>query len=297
MPEAAVAPVTVSRLCREVAGLLAAASPSAPLDARMIVAHVLRCRPNDLPLRDLDEVSTDSVAAIRQLAERRIAGEPIARILGEKEFYGLTFMLSPETLVPRPDTETLVAAVLATVDREAAPAILDLGTGSGAILLALLTELPNATGVGVDLSAEALATAAKNAELIGVARRVQFREGSWTVGIERRFDLIVSNPPYIASGEIATLPVEVREHDPHLSLDGGSDGLAAYRAIVADIRRVLAPGGRVFLEIGFGQAADVSRLAAEAGFDTTLESDLAGIERVAVLSLAEGRPRQELLTT
>jgi len=276
---------------------LAEGSASAPLDARMIVAHVLRCRPNDLPLRDLDEVPVESIAAIRQLAERRIAGEPIARILGEKEFYGLTFMLSPATLVPRPDTETLVAAVLAAIDRAAAPAILDLGTGSGAILLTLLTELPNATGVGVDLSAEALATATRNAELIGIARRVQFREGNWTAGIERRFDLIVSNPPYIASDEIATLPVEVREHDPHVALDGGGDGLAAYRAIFADIRRVLAPGGRVFLEIGFGQAADVSRLAAEAGFDTTFESDLAGIERVAVLGLAEGSPRQELLTT
>jgi release factor glutamine methyltransferase len=284
MPEEAIAPVTVSRLCREIAAMLAEGSASAQLDARMIVAHVLRCRPNDLPLRDLDEVQADSVVAIRQLAERRLAGEPIARILGEKEFYGLTFMLSPATLVPRPDTETLVSAVLAAVDRAAAPAILDLGTGSGAILLALLTELPNAIGVGVDVSAEALATATRNAELIGIARRVQFREGNWTAGIERRFDLIVSNPPYIASNEIATLPVEVRDHDPHVSLDGGSDGLDAYRVILADVRRVMAPGAQVFFEIGFGQAADVARLAADAGFRTTLERDLAGIERVAILS-------------
>ena len=192
-------------------------------------------------------------------------------------------MLSPETLVPRPDTETLVAAVLATVDREAAPAILDLGTGSGAILLALLTELPNATGVGVDLSAVALATAAKNAELIGIARRVQFREGSWTVGIERRFDLIVSNPPYIASGEIATLPVEVRDHDPHLALDGGRDGLDAIRAILSDLERVLAENGAAYIEIGFGQAGAVAQLAAEKAFTTAFRRDLAGIDRVAIL--------------
>lgn len=284
MPDEAVAPVTVSRLCREIATALAASSPSAPLDARMIVAHVLRCRPNDLPLRDLDDVPAETVETIRTLAQRRTTGEPIARILGEKEFYGLSLALSPETLVPRPDTEALVDAVLATVDRVAQPAILDLGTGSGAILLALLTELPNATGVGVDLSADALATAARNAERLGIARRVQFRQGDWGAAIERRFDIVVSNPPYIASAEIAALPVEVREHDPHLALDGGSDGFAAYRAIVADLGRLLTSGGRAFLEIGAGQAEGVRGLAAENGFTSSFERDLAGIERVAVLA-------------
>jgi release factor glutamine methyltransferase len=286
MPDEIAAPVTVSRLCREIATMLGETSATAPIDARMIVAHVLRCRPNDLPLRDLDEVPAADADVVRQLAERRLVGEPIARILGEKEFYGLNFVLSPDTLVPRPDTETLVDAVLATVDHAAAPAILDLGTGSGAILLALLTELPNATGVGVDLSAGALATAARNAERLGIARRVQFRQGNWTAGIERRFDLIVSNPPYIASPEIATLPVEVRDHDPHVALDGGDDGLSAYRAIFSDIRRILAPEGRAFFEIGFAQAEAVAALAAEAGFRATFERDLAGIERVAVLEIA-----------
>jgi release factor glutamine methyltransferase len=224
------------------------------------------------------------VETIRALALRRTTGEPVARLLGEKEFYGLSFALSPETLVPRPDTETLIDAVLATVDRIAQPAILDLGTGSGAILLALLTELPNATGVGVDLSADALATAARNAERLGIARRVQFRQGDWAAGIDRRFDIVVSNPPYNASPEILDLPVEVREHDPHLALDGGLDGLDAYRVIIADLGRVLTPGGRAFLEIGAGQAEAVSDLASAAGFMCDFRRDLAGIDRVAVLN-------------
>jgi release factor glutamine methyltransferase len=286
MPDEATASVTVARLCREVAASLET-SPSAALDARMIVAHVLRCRPNDLPLRDLDEVPAESAETIRALALRRTTGEPIARLLGEKEFYGLSFALSPETLVPRPDTETLVDAVLAAIDRIAQPAILDLGTGSGAILLALLTELPNATGIGVDLSADALATAARNAERLGIARRVQFRQGDWAAGIERRFDIVVSNPPYIASAEILDLPVEVREHDPHLALDGGADGLQAYRAIVADLGRILTPGGRAYLEIGAGQGDAIRDLAATAGFACAFTPDLAGIERVALLSRIE----------
>jgi release factor glutamine methyltransferase len=284
MTEEGTAPITVSRLCREIAETLSAATPSALLDARMIVAHVLRCRPNDLPLRDLDEVAENDVATIRGLALRRTIGEPIARILGEKEFYGLSFLLSPETLVPRPDTETLVDAVLTSVDRSAAPAILDLGTGSGAILLALLTELPNATGIGIDASADALATAARNAERLGIARRAQFRQWDWAAGVDRRIDIVASNPPYIASQEIGVLPIEVRGHDPHLALDGGADGLAAFRAILADLPRIMGPEGRGFVEIGFGQAADVARIAAEAGLDCHFARDLAGIERVALLS-------------
>ena len=287
MPDQLV-PLTVSRLCREIAALLAETSPSAALDARMIVAQVLRCRPNDLPLRDLDNVPEESAEIIRALARRRTTGEPIARILGEKEFYGLSFALSPETLVPRPDTETLVDAVLATVGRDAQPAILDLGTGSGAILLALLTELPNAIGVGVDLSSEAMATAARNAERLGIARRAQFRQGDWAAGIERRFDIVVSNPPYIASAEIAALPVEVREHDPYVALDGGVDGLAAYRAIVPDLGRLMAPAAKAFLEIGAGQSAAVRQLAEAAGFSCSFSRDLAGMERVAVLGMPAG---------
>jgi release factor glutamine methyltransferase len=284
MPEESLTPITVARLSREIASLLADTSPSAALDARLIVAHLLHCRPNDLPLRDLDDVAAADATAIRGLAARRATGEPIARILGEKEFYGLSLILSPETLVPRPDTETVVDAVLASMERSAGPAILDLGTGSGAILLALLTELPSATGVGIDRSAEAVATAAKNAERLGIARRAQFRTGDWMAGIERRFDLVVSNPPYIARGEIASLPVEVRAHDPHVALDGGADGLDAYRAVFPDLDRVLTAEGRGFFEIGFGQATDVAALAKQSGFGCLFVRDLAGTERVAVLS-------------
>jgi release factor glutamine methyltransferase len=284
MPEESLTPITVARLLREIAGLLADTSPSAALDARLIVAHLLHCRPNDLPLRDLDDVAATDATAIRGLAARRATGEPIARILGEKEFYGLSLILSPETLVPRPDTETVVDAVLASTERSAGLVILDLGTGSGAILLALLTELPNATGVGIDRSAEAVATAAKNAERLGIARRAQFRAGDWTAGLERRFDLVVSNPPYIARGEIESLPVEVRAHDPHVALDGGADGLDAYRAIFSDLDRVLTAEGRGFFEIGFGQATEVAALAKQSGFGCLFVRDLAGTERVAVLS-------------
>jgi release factor glutamine methyltransferase len=205
----------------------------------------------------------------------------VARIVGRKEFYGIEVELSPDTLVPRPDTETLVDAVLATRRHEDAVAILDLGTGSGAILLALLAELPNATGVGVDLSEGAVAAARGNAARLGLAERAAFAVGDWAAGIDRRFDVVVANPPYIESEAIAGLPVEVRDHDPHLALDGGADGLDAVRAILPDLDRVLAENGAAFVEIGFGQGPAVARLAAENRFVSTFRRDLAGIERVA----------------
>ena len=276
--------VTVASLRREIAAALAATSPTAALDARLIVAHALGWTPNDLLLRDGDDVSSDAALNARALARRRTAGEPVARIVGEREFYGLAFSLSPETLVPRPDTETVVDAVLAAVDRVAAVAILDLGTGSGAILLALLSQLPNATGVGIDLSEGALATARRNAERLRLAQRSLFTAGDWSRGIDRRFDVVVANPPYIETQSIAGLPVDVRDHDPHLALDGGADGLVAIRAILADLDRVLAEDGAAFVEVGFDQAAAMRRLAAENGFACGFRRDIAGVERVAVVS-------------
>ena len=275
---------TVADLRHEIAGAIAPTSPTAGLDARLIVAHVIGCTANEVLLRDDDMVRADAALRARTLARRRLAGEPIARIVGAKEFYGLDLALSPETLVPRPDTEALVDAVLAVVDREMAPAILDLGTGSGAILLALLSQLPNATGVGVDLSEGAVATAGGNARRLGLAERATFSIGDWARAIDRRFDLVVANPPYIESGAIAGLPVEVRDHDPHLALDGGADGLDAIRAILSDLPRVLADGGAAFIEIGFDQAAAVKALAAKGGFACAFRRDLAGIDRVAILS-------------
>ena len=276
--------LTVAALRREIAATLAATSPTPALDARLIVAHALECAPDEVIFRDEEPAGGVATLRARNLVHRRAAGEPVARIVGEKEFYGLRLSLSADTLIPRPDTETLVDAVLALVHHDSAIAILDLGTGSGAILLALLSQLPNAEGLGVDLSEGAVATAAANARRYGFSERTKFAVGTWTDGIDLQFNVVVANPPYIASEEIAGLPVEVRDHDPHLALDGGSDGLDAVRAILSDLDRVLAEGGAAFIEIGFGQAAAVKALAEAKGFAATFRRDLAGIERVAIVS-------------
>lgn len=279
---------TVAALRREVARTIGAASPTAALDARVIVAHLLGCVPEQLPLRDEEAVGEDVAAEAIALGGRRAAGAPIARIVGEKEFHGLTFALSPDTLIPRPDTETLVDAALAAIEEEwsrnATLNILDLGTGSGAILIALLVELPNSRGVGIDLSRGAIATAAENAARHGLAERATFSLGDWTRGIKERFDVVVANPPYVETGAIAGLQVEVRDHDPHLALDGGADGFDSIHAIIADLDRILAVGGVALIEIGAGQAETVLGLADAHGFACGFRRDLAGIERVAVLS-------------
>jgi release factor glutamine methyltransferase len=275
---------TIAAFRRELAGRLAAVTHGAALDARLLVAHAMGIEPDGVLFRDDEEIDAGAAARANTLARRRLNGEPVARIIGEKEFYGLTFGVSPATLIPRPDTETLVDAVLDVVERDAAVAILDLGTGSGAILLALLSQLPNAAGVGVDMSADALATASDNARRLGLETRAAFAVGDWARGLTTEFAVVVSNPPYIAHDEIPTLAVDVRDYDPHMALDGGGDGLDAYRAILSDLGRVLADGGVAFLEIGFGQADAVASLAAEQGFQTALRRDLAGIERVAILS-------------
>jgi release factor glutamine methyltransferase len=274
---------TVAELRREIAASLAGVSDSAALDARLIVAHAMGIVPDAVLFQDDAQIGGGQMLRARNLADRRKRGEPVARIVGEKEFYGLTLALSPATLVPRPDTEALVDAVLGVVDHDAAVAILDLGTGSGAILLALLSQLPNAAGIGVDASADALSTAADNAQRLGLQARASFAVGDWARGITTQFAVVVSNPPYIAHSEIASLPVDVRDYDPHIALDGGDDGLEAYRAIFSDLDRVLAEDGAAFLEIGFGQADAVASLAAEHGFNATFRRDLAGIERVAIL--------------
>ncbi|MEJ0013855.1 MAG: peptide chain release factor N(5)-glutamine methyltransferase [Bauldia sp.] len=276
-------PRTIADLRREIAGMLAKTSGTAALDARLLVAHAMGVEREQVIFRDQLEPEPGVPETARELAARRARGEPIARILGEKEFYGLTFGLSPATLVPRPDTETLVDAVLDFVDPASAATILDLGTGSGAILLSLLSQLPRATGVGVDIAADALETATANAHRLKLETRASFAVGSWAERLTTRFDVVVSNPPYIAHGEISGLPVDVRDFDPHIALDGGDDGLDAYRAILSDLDRMLAKGGAAFLEVGFGQAEAVGALAALRGFAITLRRDLAGVDRVAIL--------------
>lgn len=231
------------------------------------------------------------------LLARREAHEPLSRIIGRREFFGLEFHLNAATLDPRPDTETLVEAVLADVDagvgRGAPLALLDIGTGTGAILLALLANLPAARGAGVDLAPEAVAMARQNAERLGLSVRAAFRQGDLLDGIDGSFDVIVSNPPYIASAEVTTLEPEVRLHDPHLALDGGSDGLTFYRRLIADAPSRLTPEGFLALEVGFGQAETVAGMMEAAGFRAVgMRRDLGGILRV-VFGRAPVRDKSE----
>lgn len=211
----------------------------------------------------------DEAAAIRltNALTRRLAGAPLWRILGAREFWGLSFALSPGTLEPRPDSETLIEAALSHLAprRHERLRALDLGTGTGCLLIAALREFPQATGLGIDLSPDAVATATGNAARNGVAERAAFRQGNWTAGIDERFDLILSNPPYIGSAEIAGLDPNVRVHDPLLALDGGPDGLTAYRALAAALPDHLHPRGLVILEIGAGQEEAVIALMEQAG--------------------------------
>jgi len=217
---------------------------------------------------------------------RRCAREPISRILGSREFWSLRFAVGPATLDPRPDSETLIAAVLARVpDRNAEIRLLDLGTGTGCLLLALLSELPRATGLGIDISPAARDTAAANAAALGLDARAAFRVGDWLRDISAQFDVILSNPPYIESAAIEALAPEVAQFDPRGALDGGADGLSAYRALIPQAAKHLKPGGLLALEIGVGQGAAVRALANNAGLnDLGGAEDLAGIERCLLFS-------------
>jgi release factor glutamine methyltransferase len=270
---------TVARRFRE-AGL-----DTPDLDARLIVAHALGLDHAGL-VRDSERLlGPRSLAGIEELATRRLAGEPVARIVGVKEFWGLSFAVTPAVLVPRPETETVVETALSRLDasgkREGPLRIADLGTGSGAILLALLHELPLAIGIGTDRSFAAIETARENARRLGFDERAAFVACDFGAALGSSLDLVVSNPPYIASAEIATLDREVRDFDPVVALDGGTDGLAAYRTIVADAGRLLTPGAFLVMEVGAGQANAVSVLAGAAGLGAiTATPDLAGIPRV-----------------
>lgn len=220
---------------------------------------------------------------VREVAERRATGEPLSRIVGKREFWGLSFAITPHVLDPRPETETIVEAALSILNdrREDQLRILDLGVGSGALLCALLTEFVAARGVGVDISADAAKVAQGNLQALGLSHRGEIRVGDWTSGLEGPFDLIVSNPPYIPTADLAELPREVRDFDPRLALDGGIDGLAAYRRILSESRRLLAPGGWLLVELGVDQAAAVTGIAnLWCVSDVRTFWDLAGADRV-----------------
>jgi release factor glutamine methyltransferase len=258
---------------------------SAELDARILVGAALGLDLTGLIAAAARPVTAAEAARLEDLARRRLTGEPVARILGLREFWGLPLQLSAATLVPRPDTETVVELSLEMLHAIRDPGrrlrIADIGTGSGAILLALLSELPEAYGFGTDISAAALRTASGNAADLGLADRAAFVVCDYAAALSGPFDLVVSNPPYIRSSDIAGLAIEVRDHDPVRALDGGADGLEAYRTLIPQAARLLAHRGALVVEAGHGQSSDIQGLMTAAGL--TLErppkADLAGIQR------------------
>ena len=262
-----------------------AAIDSADLDARLLTGHALGLDLTGMITAAQRQLTPDESARIEDFVRRRLAGEPVARIVGEKEFWGLSLQLAPATLVPRPDTETVVELALellrADGDLNRRLRIADLGTGTGAILLALLSELPAATGFGTDISEAALQTAAANAARAGCSERATFIACDYASGLSGPFDLIVSNPPYIRSADIGGLAVEVRNHDPLAALDGGADGLDAYRALIPQAACRLTPGAALVVEAGEGQSGQIQALMAKAGLTPAPapKADLAGIPR------------------
>lgn len=275
---------TVEAALRTLRAVFSGSGEGARSEARTIVGHVLGLDLTGLVTGGERPIEAEALARIVALARRRLAGEPVQRLVGEADFFGLTFRLSAATLVPRSDTETLVEAALARLGSVERPVFADLGVGSGAILVALLSERVDAFGVATDLAGEALATARLNAERHGVADRAGFVRGSYASMLAPGgFDAIVSNPPYIESAAIAGLDAEVRDGDPILALDGGADGLDAYRPIVEEARAALRPGGLLAVEIGHRQGRDVADLFAAAGFEgLEILPDLAGRDRVVV---------------
>ena len=289
MPEAQGSGAALHALLRSAeARLRAAGAETPPLDARLLVAAALDVAPDTLRFAADRALSAGEAARAEALLARRIAREPVSRILGRREFWSLDIHVTPDVLDPRPDSETLVEAALALFPNRAAPLrVLDLGTGSGCLLLAALYEYPNATGLGIDASGQALEAARGNAIRFGLAGRARFAEGDWAreIGAGERFDLVLCNPPYIAEDERASLAPEVARHDPPGALFAGPDGLDAYRAILPDLARLLAPGARALFEIGAAQSVAVAAIAREAGLAIVeTRRDLAGRERCVVLT-------------
>jgi len=282
----AIVPLTETPLLREVLrhaeALLREAGVDTPeLDARILMGASLGMTREHMLIHATARLNPAQVGRVLGFIKRRLDREPVSRILGRREFWSLDFHLSPATLDPRPDSETLIDEALAGIaDRKAPLAVLDLGTGTGCLLLAVLSELPNAAGIGIDRSEEAVATATANARRLGLGQRARFAVGDWGSGLTEHFDLVVSNPPYIPDAEIETLAPEVVRFDPVAALAGGPDGLNAYRTIVAQLPNLLKSNGKVIFEVGAGQSGDVSALLASAGFSGIgTRRDLAGVER------------------
>ena len=259
---------------------------SSHLDARLLMSHVLEVSREYLTLNSeayLSEMEWDS---FDELVERRVNREPMSHILGTREFWSLNFTVTPETLDPRPDSETVIESVLAYVPRkDARLMIADFGTGTGCLLLSLLSEYGQSHGLGVDFSEAALKVAERNAQSLGLSTRTHFHHTSWGEGVIGRYDVIVSNPPYIPDADIETLEPEVAEYEPKLALSGGIDGLDAYRELLPHMKRLLAPQGVAVLECGIGQAGSIKKLAEACGLQTLeIVQDLGGVDRCLVLS-------------
>jgi release factor glutamine methyltransferase len=256
---------------------------TAALDARLLLQAACGVSHETIVAEADSAITSAQAESYRDMIARRAAHMPVSRIVGTREFYGRRFVVTPAVLDPRPDTETLIEAVVELLREERPFRFIDLGTGSGAIAVMLLCELPQARGVATDISADALAVARANAERHGVADRLSLAQSSWFQGLSGQFDLIVSNPPYIALGDIDRLEPEVRVHDPRLALDGGPDGLEAYRRIAAGAAPLLAPGGQVAVEIGAGQEGEVAVIFEVCGFRHAVSRrDIAGRPRCMV---------------
>jgi len=266
------------------ARLEAVGLPGPVIDARLLVEAAADATRLDIVTDPHRLLTPEQAAQLEDYLERRSRREPVSHILGRKGFWKIMLQVTPDVLTPRPDTECVVDAVLKATGEHDRLSILDLGVGSGAILLAILAERPNAKGLGVDVSEDALAVARDNAAHLGLAGRCALLRGDWADGLsDAGFDIVTANPPYIASEVIETLEPEVRVHEPRLALDGGADGLDAYRRLAPEILRVLKPGGRFAVEIGYDQKAaveDLFRAAGAAG--VTTQQDLAGLDRVVL---------------
>jgi release factor glutamine methyltransferase len=287
--------VTVASARQSLAQLFRDAGLDSPnADARILIGHALGLDHTALAAAGDRCITAKESETIAALAQRRLTREPVARIVGGKEFWSLPIAINSSTLVPRPETETVVEVALAAVDargpRTQALVIADVGTGSGAILLALLSELPNAHGVGTDISVEALMMARANAQRLGITRAA-FVAGDMASALGVPFDLIVSNPPYIAAGALAGLDLEVRGFDPRSALDGGTDGLDYYRALGVSVPALLSPDGMLVVEIGAGQADAVAQLFSAAGLAVALpHPDLNGVPRALLARKSSSRP-------
>lgn len=284
-PEHSAHPLTVISLLNQTADFLASACPETPrLDAEVLLAHVLATDKVGLYLSSFTPVAPKVRDELRALIQRRLKGEPVSYLIGRKEFWSLPFKVGPAVMVPRPQTETLVEEALMLFSSHSSPKILDIGTGSGAIAIALATELPQATIIATDISAEALSVARENAAS-NQTSTITFFQGDLFAPVDGReagFDLIVSNPPYIAHDAISSLPPGIRDYEPLLALDGGPDGLACYRRIVAQAPRYLRPGGWLLLEVGEGQSRPLLELVTQTTMFGVPETalDVLHIERV-----------------